>query len=269
MLKKHLLPRFGDTERSEITRQEVLTSHAARIRTEVHRSHSRCTERCSPDRGEVGAPSRQSCAGRRLAKAQDGQSKVGTDPQQAAALLDALPPLARTMVGLAILSGCDVANCSRCAGATLTSTRGCSQCERPSTTGRSPRRRRKQDCGESRYQTQRCDTSNEWKQRAGATGPDKLVFVTRTGRAISPNNVLRPAIFPGCDALKLPRATWLTFRRSYSSWSRDKGVPGKVVAQLVGHANVHTTLNVYMQVLDGSLRAAVDKVGGEVFTIIH
>lgn len=32
------------------------------------------------------------------------------------------------------------------------------------------------------------------------------------------------------------------------------------------HANVDTTLNVYTQVLDGSLRAAVDKIGDELFT---
>jgi integrase len=64
-------------------------------------------------------------------------------------------------------------------------------------------------------------------------------------------------------------ATWLTFRRSYSSWSHDKGVPGKVVAQLMGHANVDTTLNVYTQVLDGSVRAAVEKIGDELFTIVH
>jgi len=46
-------------------------------------------------------------------------------------------------------------------------------------------------------------------------------------------------------------------------------VPGKVVAQLMGHANVDTTLNVYTQVLDGSLREAVDKVGVELITIVH
>jgi integrase len=46
-------------------------------------------------------------------------------------------------------------------------------------------------------------------------------------------------------------------------------VPGKVVAQLMGHANVDTTLNVYTQVLDGSLREAVDKVGGELITIVQ
>ena len=72
-----------------------------------------------------------------------------------------------------------------------------------------------------------------------------------------------------CKWLELPRATWLTFRRTYSSWSHDRGVPGKVVAQLMGHANVDTTLNVYTQVLDGSLRNAVETVGGELFTIVH
>ncbi|MGH9202539.1 MAG: tyrosine-type recombinase/integrase [Vicinamibacterales bacterium] len=109
----------------------------------------------------------------------------------------------------------------------------------------------------------------EWRERASRTEPEALVFSTRTGKSISPNNVLRRAIFPACEALELPHATWLTFRRTYSSWSHDKGVPGKVVAQLMGHANVDTTLNVYTQVLDGALRIAVDKVGGELFTIVH
>jgi hypothetical protein len=60
--------------------------------------------------------------------------------------------------------------------------------------------------------------------------------------------------------LGLKRATWLTFRRTYSSWAHDKGVPGKVIAQIMGHAKVDTTLNIYTQVLDGSLRTAADHV---------
>jgi hypothetical protein len=38
---------------------------------------------------------------------------------------------------------------------------------------------------------------------------------------------------------------------------------------LMGHASVDTTLNVYTQVLDGSPCAAADKVGSELFTIVH
>ena len=34
-------------------------------------------------------------------------------------------------------------------------------------------------------------------------------------------------------------------------------------------ANVDTTLNVYSQVVDGSVREAVEKVGGELLTIVH
>jgi integrase len=109
----------------------------------------------------------------------------------------------------------------------------------------------------------------EWKALARTTEPEALVFSTRQGKLISPNNVLRRSIFPACEQLGLPHATWLTFRRTYSSWSYDKRVPGKVVAQLMGHSNVDTTLNVYTQVLDGSVRDAVEKIGSELITIVH
>jgi integrase len=42
-----------------------------------------------------------------------------------------------------------------------------------------------------------------------------------------------------------------------------------VVAQLMGHAKVDTTINVYTQVLDASVRSAADRVGAELFTIVH
>jgi hypothetical protein len=35
------------------------------------------------------------------------------------------------------------------------------------------------------------------------------------------------------------------------------------------HANVDTTLNVYTQVLDGSAREAVQKIGDRLFTVVH
>ena len=61
----------------------------------------------------------------------------------------------------------------------------------------------------------------------------------------------------------------MTLRRTYSSWAHEKGVPGKVVAQLMGHAKVDTTLNVYAQVLDGSVREAAERVGSRLITIDH
>jgi hypothetical protein len=70
-------------------------------------------------------------------------------------------------------------------------------------------------------------------------------------------------VFPACAKLNLPNATWLTFPCTYASWAYDKGVPGKVVAQLMGHTNADVTINVYTQVLDASLRTAVDRIGSE------
>jgi hypothetical protein len=74
---------------------------------------------------------------------------------------------------------------------------------------------------------------------------------------------------PGVPKLGLRKATWLTFRRTYASWSHDQGVPGKVVAKLMGHTNADVTLNIYTQAMDDSLRTAVDRVGNRLFNIVH
>ena len=121
----------------------------------------------------------------------------------------------------------------------------------------------------------RCATHSVVGRRAGVAHglaehaskrTSRMRWCSRRGRASRsrPNNVLRRWVFPACEASGFRRATWLTFRRTYSSWAHDKGVPGKVVAQLMGHAKVDTTLNVYTQVIDGALRAAVDRVGSRI-----
>jgi len=86
---------------------------------------------------------------------------------------------------------------------------------------------------------------------------------------ISPNNVLRGAVFPASKALGLPNPTWLTFRRTYSSWTHERGIPGKVVAELMGHTKVDTTLNVHTQVIDGAKLAAAGQIGNGLITIDH
>ena len=108
-----------------------------------------------------------------------------------------------------------------------------------------------------------------WKARATRTTAQELTFSTVSGKPISPNNVLRRWVWPACQAADLQRVTWLTFRRTYSSWARDKGVPAKVVAQIMGHTKVDTTMNVYTQVLDGAARSAADRVGSELFRVVQ
>jgi integrase len=123
---------------------------------------------------------------------------------QAVALLETLPPLARTMVGLAILSGLrrgelfalrwqDIDEHERVLTvreAVYDGTFG---------TPKTEAGRRQVPLSDVALQLIR-----DWKPRAKQTEPDALVFSTRAGKSLSPNNVLRRAIFPACEALKLP-----------------------------------------------------------------
>jgi len=198
------------------------------------------------------------------------RSKWALTTDQAAALLTGLRLLPRTMAGLAILSGLrrgelfalrwqDLDETSR----TLTVREAVY--EGTFDTPKTAAGLRQIPLAESAFAL-----LATWKAaRATHVAPDKLVFATRSGKPIAPNNVLRRWVFPACEAQQLPHATWLTFRRTYSTWSHDEGVPGKVIAQLMGHAKVDTTLNVYTQVLDASVRSAADRVGAELFTIVH
>ena len=95
------------------------------------------------------------------------------------------------------------------------------------------------------------------------------MFGTRTGKPISPNNVLRRWIRPACEALDFPPVSWLTFRRTFSSWSHQQGVPSKVTAELMGHRRVDLTLNTYTQVMPNASQEAVRIIADELFTIVH
>ena len=273
MLRKHLMPRFGERMICDVTRQEIqaYVAHliqqgyaprsidhvhdvlSAILRTAVKWGHLQD----NPARG-VDLPTLK-CV----------RPKWVLTTSQAASLLNDLSLLPRTMAGLAILSGL------RRGELFALRWRDVDEQARLLTV--------REAVYDGVFATPKTEAGSrqiplsdaalkliaDWKAHVGSIEPHALVFATRAGTPILPNNVLRRFIFPACARLGLPRATWLTFRRTYSSWSHDRGVPGKVVAQLMGHANVDTTLNVYTQVLDGSLREAVDKVGSELFAIVH
>jgi integrase len=59
---------------------------------------------------------------------------------------------------------------------------------------------------------------------------------------------------------------WHTFRHSYSSMLRDLQVDVKVQQELLRHADVRTTLNVYTQGVPENLRTANDLVVSGVLT---
>jgi integrase len=58
---------------------------------------------------------------------------------------------------------------------------------------------------------------------------------------------------------------WHTFRHSYRSWLDETGAPMKVQQELMRHASIQTTMNVYGRVMTETKRWSNSQVVGLVF----
>jgi hypothetical protein len=59
---------------------------------------------------------------------------------------------------------------------------------------------------------------------------------------------------------KFANLGWHTFRHTYRSWLDETGAPMKVQQELMRHASIQTTMNVYGQAMTSSKRQANSKV---------
>ena len=150
---------------------------------------------------------------------------------QARALLDQLPwPLPRTLVGLALLTGLrrgelfalrwwDVDETeSQLAGARRRSTRGCSTIRRRRPSLRTiplPEAALQSAGGRGR----------RGQPRRRAARADLLDGVRQAD--LAEQRVASVGLAGLCRRRACRASTWLTFRRTYSSWAHDKGVPGE------------------------------------------
>ena len=70
-------------------------------------------------------------------------------------------------------------------------------------------------------------------------------------------NHLRPA---GVEAKIEGDSGWHTFRHSYRSWLDETGAPLTVQKELMRHASIQTTMNIYGKAMTDSKRQAHSKV---------
>lgn len=97
-----------------------------------------------------------------------------------------------------------------------------------------------------------------YKTQAGASG---WVFPSsRTGRPWWPSTLQRNHLIPAGVKAGLGRIGWHTFRHSYSTMLRSQKVDVKVQQELLRHADIRTTLNIYTQAVPEALRRANSKV---------
>jgi len=101
-----------------------------------------------------------------------------------------------------------------------------------------------------RQQTQdRLAAGNLWRD----TG---LVFTTEFGGPLEPGNVLR-AVKGAADKANVPHATVHTLRHSAATALLENGVNLKAVSELLGHADIRITADVYGHVTEDAARQAM------------
>ncbi len=98
------------------------------------------------------------------------------------------------------------------------------------------------------------------RNRSKRSAPAELVFSSRAGTAIRPDNVLKREIHPACERLGIPRMGWHAFRHTHATLLSELGEPIKVAQAILGHADIETTLSVYTHSVPESERRAEERV---------
>jgi integrase len=103
-----------------------------------------------------------------------------------------------------------------------------------------------------------------WKRRSDFREEADWVFASPQKAGELPlrsTAMLETQIKPAAEAANLGmRIGWHTFRHSYSSMLRQLGVDVKVQQELLRHADIRTTMNMYTQAVSEQKRAAHSKV---------
>jgi integrase len=81
-----------------------------------------------------------------------------------------------------------------------------------------------------------------------------------TGKPYWPSRIQESWLVPAAEKAGLGRIGWHTFRHSHSSLLHALGVDLKVQQELLRHADIRTTMNIYTHAVPAALRKANSKV---------
>jgi len=102
----------------------------------------------------------------------------------------------------------------------------------------------------------------EWRKQAPFRGDGDWVFGSpKTGKPYYQEHIQQAHLREAGEQAGLGREIgWHTFRHSYRSWLDETGAPMKVQQELMRHASIQTTMNVYGQAMLETKREANSKV---------
>jgi len=102
--------------------------------------------------------------------------------------------------------------------------------------------------------------------RVAVEGQPQWIFSSGAGTPINPSNLFNRSWRPLLTRAGLPHARVHDLRHTAATLMLSRGVPVKVVSEMLGHADVSTTLSIYAHVLpdmQGGAARAMDDLLGE------
>jgi integrase len=97
-------------------------------------------------------------------------------------------------------------------------------------------------------------------QRLPNGNPERPVFCSRKGTALSDTNLLLRHLKPAGKKIGVPWISWHTFRRTHATLLQLAGGSAKDAQAQLGHAQITTTLRIYTIPVPAHQRAAVEKL---------
>ena len=103
-----------------------------------------------------------------------------------------------------------------------------------------------------------------WRQESMYTGPDDWIWASPHRKGKQPlwlSTIMRYYIQPAVKRAGIDKSVgWHTFRHTFSSLVKSLGVDAKVVQELLRHASMKVTTDIYMQAVSTQKREAQSKL---------
>ena len=97
------------------------------------------------------------------------------------------------------------------------------------------------------------------------TADDALVFATRLGTPLAPNNLRRRQLHPACERAGVERINWHSLRHTHGTLLHEQGTPLRVAQAQLGHSQLTTTLKIYTHATEFAQRRAVSQLENSLF----
>ncbi len=108
------------------------------------------------------------------------------------------------------------------------------------------------------------------RHRARSGYPQQgYIFRSRQGKPLNLDALARDVIRPALETAKLPWHGWHAFRRGLATNLNRLGVSDKVIQQILRHANVTTTMNIYVKMVSQDATVAMKTLEANCATTVQ